>query len=356
MSAESERRTETIPQWKQDEVEDLLDFIDRYESIGIVGVTGIPSRQLQQMRADLYGIADIRMSRNTLMIRALTTANQGLEVLESYVTGQVALVGTDENPFGLYQHLEASKTPAPINAGETAPTDIIIPEGDTGMDPGPFVGDLQSVGAAAQIVEGSIKVMQDSVVATAGDVVDDELANVLSELGIEPKEVGLDLRAVYSDGVCFEADDLVIDIDAYRADVEAAAGRATTLSLTAAYPTARTVRSLLSKARGEAKSVGLAASIESPSLANDLVRRADSQVRALANLIDDEEALPEHLRGVTADQPQPADETEEPTDETDDAEADADEAEADEADVSDTDETDDDDDDVSGEGLGDLFG
>ncbi len=353
MSAESERQTETIPEWKRNEVEALVDFIDQYESIGIVGVTGIPSRQLQQMRADLYGTADVRMSRNTLLIRALQQVNEGLEALEGHISGQVALVGTDENPFGLYRQLEASKTPAPINAGETAPNDIVIPEGDTGMDPGPFVGELQSVGAAAQIMEGSIKVTQDSVVAEAGDTVDDELANVLSELGIEPKEVGLDLRAVFSDGVVFEADELEIDVNEYRADFATAASRANNLSINAVYPTARTAPALLSKALGEAKSVGLAASIESPDLADDLVRRADAQVRALASLIDDEEALPEALRGVEAPAPAPAEETdtEQPTEETDDAEADADEDE----DAVDADD-DEDDDDVSGEGLGDLFG
>lgn len=349
MSAESERQTETIPQWKQDEVDELVEFISGFESIGIVGVTGIPSRQLQQMRADLYGTADVRMSRNTLLVRALDQVDEGLEALEAYVSGQVALVGTDQNPFGLFRRLEASKTPAPINAGETAPNDIVIPEGDTGMDPGPFVGDLQSVGAAAQIMEGSIKVTQDSVVAEAGDVVTDELANVLAELGIEPKEVGLDLRAVFSDDVVFEADELAIDIEQYEADFAAAAARANNLSINAIYPTAKTAPTLLSKALGEAKSVGLAASIESPDLADDLVRRADAQVRALASLIDDEEALPEALRGVEAPVPEPA--TEQPTEDTEDAEE-ADEAEEVPAEEAGEDEEED----VSGEGLGDLFG
>ena len=37
-SSETVRKTETIPQWKQDEVDELTDFIERYASVGIVGV------------------------------------------------------------------------------------------------------------------------------------------------------------------------------------------------------------------------------------------------------------------------------------------------------------------------------
>ncbi|WP_152041819.1 50S ribosomal protein L10 [Salinigranum salinum] len=347
MSSEA-RKTETIPQWKREEVDELVEFVDSYQSVGVVRVTGIPSRQLQNMRRDLHGTAAVRMSRNTLMERALAEVDDGLETLSDYLAGEVALIGTDDNPFGLFKELEASKTPAPINAGEVAPNEIVIPEGDTGVDPGPFVGELQQVGAAARIMDGSIHVTEDSTVLEEGEVVSAELANVLSELGIEPKEVGLDLRAVFSEGVLFEPDELAIDVDEYRADIESAAAAGRNLSVNAAYPTSRTVGTLLAKAAGEAKSVGLQAAIEDEELMPDLIRRADSQLRALAALVDDEEALPEELRGAAA--PEPAAEPDESTDEDeDDADTEADaEAEADE-DV-------DDDDDDGADGLGAMFG
>jgi large subunit ribosomal protein L10 len=347
--SESVRRTETIPQWKQEEVDELVDFIETYASVGIVGVAGIPSRQLQNMRRDLHGSAEVRMSRNTLLRRALEEVGEGYEDLAGFVSGQVALIGTNDNPFGLYQQLEASKTPAPINAGEIAPNDIVIPEGDTGIDPGPFVGELQQVGAEARIMEGSIRVTADSTVLETGEEVSDELANVLGELGIEPKEVGLDLRSVYSEGVLFEPDELAIDVDEYRADVQSAAAAARNLSVNAAYPTARTAGTLLAKAAGEAKSVGLFAAIEDPELVPDLVAKADGQVRALAALIDDDEALPEELRGVEA----PA-ATEEAADESSDEDDEADTADED-ADA-DTDDDEDDDGGDGAEGLGAMFG
>jgi large subunit ribosomal protein L10 len=344
----SVRKTETIPQWKREEVDELVEFIDSFNSVGVVGVGGIPSRQLQAMRRELHGSADVRVSRNTLTTRALEEVDDGVEELTRYVSGQVALIGTNDNPFGLFKQLEASKTPAPINAGEVAPNDIVIPEGDTGVDPGPFVGELQTVGAAARIQDGSIMVTEDSTVLEEGEVVDDDLANVLVELGIEPKEVGLDLKGVYSEGVLFEPDELEIDVDEYEADIRSAAAAARNLSINAAYPTAATVGSLLAKASGEAKSVGLFAEIESPDVVPDLIGKADAQLRALAAQIDDEEALPEELQGVEA-APAPA------TDDADEEEQAEDNDDTDDAETTD-DDADEDDGGDGGEGLGEMFG
>ena len=347
--SESVRKTETIPQWKQEEVDELVDFISGYQSVGVVGVEGIPSRQLQAMRRDLHGSAAVRMSRNTLVERALEEAGEGVEQLTEFVAGQVALIGTNDNPFALFKQLEASKTPAPINAGEVAPNDIVIPEGDTGVDPGPFVGELQQAGADARIQEGSIQVLSDSTVLDEGEVVDQQLAGVLTELGIEPKEVGLDLKRVYSEGVLFAPDELEIDVEEYRADIQSAASAARNLSINAVYPTAQTAPSLIAKATGEAKSVALSGAIESPDVLGELVGKADGQVRALVDQIDDPEALPEELRDIdtTADEGD--------ADDADEAEAaedsEADDAQADEEDTAEEAEGDDDEDDA----LGTLF-
>jgi large subunit ribosomal protein L10 len=343
----AERTTDVVPEWKKHEVDDIVELIEGFESVGVVDIEGIPSRQLQQMRTELHGEATLRMSRNTLLFRALEQVDEGLGALGDYLTGHVGLIGTNDNPFALFKHLEASKTPAPINAGEVAPNDIVIPEGDTGMDPGPFVGDLQSIGANARIDEGSIQVLEDSVVVEEGEVVSADVANVLAELGIEPKEVGLDLRAVFADGVIFEADELELDVEEYRADVAAGVSAARNLSINAGYPTSQTVQTMLAKGSGEAKSLGLQAAIESPELMDDLVSTADAQIRALAAKIDDEEALPEELQDVD----EPAAQTDAAPEESADEET-----ETEPADDEDDDADEDDDESAAGEGLGDMFG
>ena len=343
----TERRTEQIPGWKREEIDALVEMIESYDSVGVVDLTGIPSRQLQDMRRELYGTAELRVSRNTLLRRAVEAADTNVAELADLVDGHVGLIGTNDNPFGLYQQLEASKTSAPIGAGEVAPNDIVIEEGDTGMDPGPFVGDLQTVGASARIQDGSIRVTEDSLVCEAGATVDRDLANVLNELGIEPKEVGLDLRGVISDGVRFEPAELAIDTETYRSDLAAGATAARNLSINAAIPTPQTAGSLLATADSQARSLGVSAGVAEPGIVEDVLATADSQVRALAGAIDDDDALPEELQDVSTDEEPTADE--QTTD--DDSE---DQAAGEEADADDSDDEDDDEDDAAG--LGDLFG
>jgi large subunit ribosomal protein L10 len=347
----ADRKTETIPQWKREEVDAVESMLSTDDSVGVVDIAGIPSRQLQDMRRNLQGTAELRVSRNTLLVRALEGVDDGFEALTEYVTGQVGLLGTNENPFSLFRQLEDSKTSAPINAGEVAPNDIVIPAGDTGIDPGPFVGELQNVGANARIDEGSIKVLEDSTVLEAGEPVSADLSNVLAELEIEPKEVGLDLRAVVADGVVFEPEDLTLDVDAYRADFRAAAARGRNLSINAAFPTAGTLPAMLAKASGEAKHLAIHAGIEDPDVMPDLIGKADSQVRALATLIDDPEALPDDLQEV-AEAAKPAADADAEADEQDDEDTDAAEA----SDDGDEATGEDDEDGDGGAALGDMFG
>jgi large subunit ribosomal protein L10 len=340
-----ERKTETIPEWKREEVADLVETLEGFDSIGVVAIGGIPSRQLQDMRRGLHGTAELRVSRNTLLRRALDEV--GLSELKEHIAGQVGLVGTNDNPFALYRELEASKTPAPISAGEVAPNDIVIPEGDTGVADGQFIGDLKQVGVDSRFQDGAVAVTEESVALEAGGEVSTQLENVLSTLGIEPKEVGLDLRAVVSDGVLFDPADLDIDYDAYRQDVQTAGSRARNLAVNAAVPEPGVLPSLLSKAAGEARSLGLAAGLTEPGLMEDLLRNADADVRALAAHLDDD-ALPEELKGA---EPAPAEEAVEETPDDDADEPAEQEETADEDDSEDGD----DDDDVDA-GMGDLFG
>jgi len=58
------------------------------------------------MRREIHGSAELRVSRNTLLKRALDEADADLSQLAEYVSGQVGLIGTDDNPFGLFRELE----------------------------------------------------------------------------------------------------------------------------------------------------------------------------------------------------------------------------------------------------------
>ena len=337
-------KTETIPPWKQAEVEDLVETLQGATSVGIVNIAGIPSRQLQVMRSDLHGSANLRVSRNTLIERALDEVDEGLEELLEFVSGPIGLVLTDENPFTLYRKLEASKTPAPIGAGEIAPNEIIIEAGDTGIDPGPFVGDLQSIGVPARIDAGSIHVLETTTVCEPGDEVSPEIASVLNELELEPKEVGLDLQAVFADGVIFLPEDLRIDIDEYRGQFASGAATGRGLALEVAYPASGVIGHLLARGESHATQLAVAAGIVEPETVDAVFAAALADGRALAGAIGDEEVVPSDAipggPAVPVSESEPADAT--ASDEPEESPAD--------------DDDDDEDDEAAAEGLGNLFG
>ena len=78
MSTQVERHTDNLPEWKTREVEEIREWLSSHTSIGICDVSGIPSRQFQQMRASLRGEVEIKVSRNTL-VRLAAENVEGVE-------------------------------------------------------------------------------------------------------------------------------------------------------------------------------------------------------------------------------------------------------------------------------------
>jgi len=342
--------TEEIPAWKREEIDEFERLIEEHDAVGVVNVEGIASKQFQQLRRNLHGSAEVRVGRNTLMRRALEENDLG--ELTEYVEGQTGLLLTDDNPFSLYQKIEEGKSSAPIGAGQTATSQVVVPEGDTGFDPGPVVGDLQQAGISARIEEGSIKVTEDSVVLEEGEEATPEIAEALSKLDIEPLEVGLDLRALVEkgEGAVLEPETLDIDLDEYRTDLESAAAGAFNLGVNAGVVNETTRDALVSKAYRDALAVGIEAGVYEADVLDSLLAEADSDVRALAAQLGDD-ALPDELKGVEAPAQEAADEAEEETEE--EGEGEGDETEQDEQ-GSEGDDDDEDDEDVS-EGMDNLF-
>ena len=185
------------PAWKDKEVKELRDKITGNTVFAIVSIQGIPAQQFQKIRAELRGVAELRVTRNTLIDLALKEIGADTAELFKSVEGQTALVFTNENPFKLFRLLEQSKTPAPAKGGDVAPQNIVIEKGPTPFRPGPIVGELQTVGIPAAIEKGKVIIRESKVIVKEGEKISPRIADVLQRLQINPMEVGLYLRAAY---------------------------------------------------------------------------------------------------------------------------------------------------------------
>ena len=284
-----------IPKWKIDEIEDIKTNIKKYPVIGLVGIHGLPSKQLQQMRSNIRGTVFIKICKNTLIRRALEESADEIKPLEGYIDQEMGLVFSNENSFKLYKLLESSKTPAPIKAGMEAPVDIIVEKGPTGFPPGPIVGELQTAGIPAAIEGGKVVIREKKVVAKQGEVVSQKLAAMLNRLEIFPLELGLEVKATFEDGILLDASNLAIDEALYSQNFISAVQQAFNLSVNVAYPTKTTITALLVKAVSESRNLAVNAVIYEPEIMDTLLSKGQIQMLALAGLISDE-ALDEDLK------------------------------------------------------------
>jgi large subunit ribosomal protein L10 len=288
-----------VAEWKKEEVKELKSLIDSHEVVGIVNLLNIPARQLQKMRQSLSGKAIIRMSKKNLMYLAFKDCNNekvNIVDLSNHMDGQPAIVFTDMNPFKLFKILENSKTSAPAKEGNVPDSDIVVPEGDTGFEPGPLLGELQQVGIPAKIDKGKIVVSKEHVVVKAGEPVSRKVASMLTRLDIHPMEVGIDLQAAYEDEAIYTSDLLTVDEEKTLADIQGAISKAFNLSVFAGIPTKETIITIIQNAKSKSFNLAMAGSILTSETSEPLLALANAEMLALASAIADSEgALDDEL-------------------------------------------------------------
>jgi large subunit ribosomal protein L10 len=274
--------TQHLPQWKRDEVEEIKRGSEEHQVVGLVDMYGIPAKQVQQIRKNLRGVATVKMTRNTLIEHAMSEMGGQVEDLKGHLSGQSALIFTDENPFKLFKLLEQTKTKMAAKPGETAPEDIVVPKGPTSFKPGPIVGELQQVGIPAAIEGGKVKIRDTKTVVKKGEVINKKMADALVKLDIKPMDVGLILQAAFYRDSIFTPDLLAIDETQYYNNVVLAAQQAFNLSVNAAIPTPTTIGAIIGKAFRDARNLGVEASIYEKDIADLIVGRAFREMLMVA--------------------------------------------------------------------------
>ncbi len=275
-----------VAEWKYEEVKTLTDLLTKNKVIGMVNIGGIPAPQLQQMRSNLYDMAEIRSAKNKLILRALEESEKkikGIENLKECITGQTAIISTEINPFKLFNKIKSTRTMAPAKGGETAPHDIKVTAGDTPFKPGPVVGELQKVGIPASIEQGKVVIKKDKVIVPEGGKISKDVAKMLSRLEIYPIEIGMTLNGVFEDGNIFKPDVLDIDVDEFINNIKLASINAFNLAIETSWYNELTIQPLITKAYHDAFALAIEQGIINEKTIKDLISKANAQMLALKN-------------------------------------------------------------------------
>jgi len=219
--------------------EKLKELLLKYHSIFLVNVDNVGSNQMHQIRVALRGKGIILMGKNTMVRRALRSIlseHPEFERLLPYVKGNIGFVFTDQDLKEIRDVIVANKVAAPARAGAFAPKDVTVPAGNTGMEPGK-TSFFQALGIPTKIARGTIEIVSDIKVVTAGNRVGSSEATLLNMLNISPFTYGMTVVQIFDQGNIFSPDVLDIDdqqlIDRFLSGITTIAA----ISLAINYPT-----------------------------------------------------------------------------------------------------------------------
>jgi large subunit ribosomal protein L10 len=247
--------TTKISPAKKKEVDEFAKLIETYPIIGIINVETLPSKQLQSIRGKLRKDVLMKMTKKRILQRAIDKIKDkkpGIEKLMNYSGGMPALLFTKENPFKIYKSISKSKSKLPIKPGQKAPHDIIVSKGPTPFTPGPVISELAALRIKAGVEAGKIAIKEDALVLKEGEVCSGPLSSMLMRLSIEPMEVGLNVVAVYENGMVYEQKVLSIDDEQVKSDITKAHSWALNLAVEAKIMNKATAELMLMKAQREA--------------------------------------------------------------------------------------------------------
>jgi large subunit ribosomal protein L10 len=283
-----EMLTQRVAVWKKEIFTDLVQLLEKYSVIAVADLEKVRSSQIQEIRKKLRGKADLIVAKNTILRKAsdsIASKKENVDKFAEALTGSKVLIFTQMNPFELIIFLNRNKVRVPAKGGDIATSDIVVPAGNTGLQPGPVISEFNEAKVQTRIEAGSIFVARDTVVASKGDVISTKTASLLSKLGMKPMEAGLSLSSAYDNGLVLGAKDLALDLDQMKNDFTSAARLALGVAVEANIMLPQTAPAIVSKAYRQAVAVSVESGFFTKDTAELIIQKAYRNMSALSSAI-----------------------------------------------------------------------
>lgn len=271
---------------KSETIENTLKLLNKYEIIAAADLYKVSSGMLQDIRRQLRDRMTIKCVKNTLMQISLHKAKKrNSEEFMNAIIGPNVFLFTNGNPFKIAMELDANKVKVFAKPGDIALDEITISAGNTGLSPGPLIGKFGALGIRTRIESGNIWVTRDVVAAKKGDIITDDLADLLQRMGIRAAEMGLRIKAVYEKGEIIPGEALLLDLNEYQTNISTAIINAYLVAVQLPYFTPETTPIILIKALQEAKSVAVEAGYINKETVEIIISKVNAQARSLASKV-----------------------------------------------------------------------
>jgi len=280
--------TQQVAVWKKEIFDDLTELIKKYSVVAVADLQKVRSSQIQEIRKKLRGKAELIVAKNTILRKASDKAASSKDKIDQFaqgLTGSKVLIFTQMNPFELIIFLNKNKVRVPAKGGDVATGDIMVPAGNTGLQPGPVISEFNEAKVQTRIEGGSIFIAKDTTVVKKGDVIPVKIASLLSKLGMKPMEAGLSLSYAYDNGSVLGPNDLAFDLDVMKADISSAARLAFGVAVEASIMLPETAPVIISKAYRQAVAVSVEAEFLTKETADLIIKKAYANMSALSSAI-----------------------------------------------------------------------
>ncbi|XVE52527.1 hypothetical protein DITRI_Ditri02bG0129300 [Diplodiscus trichospermus] len=219
----------------------LCQLLDEYNQILVVAADNVGSNQLQNIRRALRGDSVVLMGKNTMMKRTIRvhaekTGNQDFLNLIPLLQGNVGLIFTKGDLKEVKEEVAKYKVGAPARVGLIAPIDVIVPPGNTGLDPSQ-TSFFQVLNIPTKINKGTVEIITPVELIKKGDKVGTSEAALLAKLGVRPFSYGLVVQSVYENGSVYSPEVLDLTEDDLIEKFATGVSMVTALSLAISYPT-----------------------------------------------------------------------------------------------------------------------
>jgi len=223
--------------------ERLEKLLQEYKNILLISVDNVGSLQMQKIRMALRKRAVLLMGKNTLVrmiIRNAAEQDPKLEKLLDHIHGNVGLCFTNEDLREVCTIVTSNKVPAAAKSGTVAPSDVFIPPGPTGLDPGQ-TNFFQALQIITRIARGAIEIVNQVHLIKKGEKVSVSAVALLSKLEQKPFYYGARVVHVYEDGSVYPPSVLEITKQEVEERFFNGVRRLTAVSLAIGYTNAATI-------------------------------------------------------------------------------------------------------------------
>ncbi|XP_009608105.1 large ribosomal subunit protein uL10 [Nicotiana tabacum] len=219
----------------------MCQLLDEYTQVLVAAADNVGSKQLQNIRKGLRGDSIVLMGKNTMMKRTIRvhaekTGNNTILNLIPLLVGNVGLIFTKGDLKEVSEEVAKYKVGAPARVGLVAPVDVVVPPGNTGLDPSQ-TSFFQVLNIPTKINKGTVEIITPVELIKKGDKVGSSEAALLAKLGIRPFSYGLVVLSVYDNGSVFSPEVLDLTEDDLIEKFAMGVSMVTSLSLAISYPT-----------------------------------------------------------------------------------------------------------------------